>query len=140
MSTFTYRAIWQILDCERTRSALIAEACAALDTMAATDGARIVGDPVWTIADERLVCEAPAERLPEPDPKPQPVSAEDRDAARAKRDADLLRLAGLGWSSAQIGAVTGNAPSTVRKVLRRLGVRTAYAPGGNRRTDFGQAA
>lgn len=131
--TLTYRAIFEIADVERTASALIAEASAALDPMAAADGARITGTQEWTVAGDRLVCEAPAEALPaEP---VEPTRAEQR----ARRDADVIRLAGLRWSSAQIGAVLGIAPWTVRAVLKRHGLRTAYAPGGHPRdTEEGE--
>nr|PZM91076.1 MAG: hypothetical protein DIU77_17160 [Thermocrispum agreste] len=102
-----YRAIWPITDTDRPISALIAEASAALDVMARHDGARIVGEPTWTVAGERLVCEAPAEPLEE-----DPV------VDRERRDAEIVRLAGLGWSSRQIAAVLGVAPSTVQRALR----------------------
>lgn len=133
MTTHTYRAIFEIGDTERPISALIAEACGALDVMAANDGARITGQPVWTVAGERLVCEVAAEPLPE-------QTADTPAEARAKRDADLLRLAGLRWSLGQIAAVTGVPATTVRSVLARHGTRTAYAPGGHLRDELAPAA
>lgn len=102
-----YRAIWPITDADRPISVLITEASAALDVMARHDGARLVGEPTWTVAGERLVCEAPAEPLEE-----DPV------VDRERRDAEISRLSGLGWSSRQIAAVLGVAPSTVQRALR----------------------
>jgi len=128
-TTYRYLAVWPIADDSRTRSALIAEATASLDLMAARDGARIVGDPAWIVAGDRLVCAAPAVPLPPPEPEPDPA------AERERRDAEVLRLAGLGWSSGQIGAVLGIAPVTVRRTLDRYGQRTAYAPGGRVRDE-----
>ena len=128
--SLTYRAIFEIDDDERTASALIAEASAALDLMARNDGARITGTPAWTVAGRRLVCVAPAEALPD-DQVPL-----DRD----RRDAEVIRLAGLRWSSAQIGAVLGIPATTVRDALRRHGLRTAFKPGGKPRDDESEAA
>lgn len=110
MTTYTYRAIWPIADPDRTRSSLIAEACAGLDAMARTDGARIVGTPEWTVAGERLVCEVPAEQLPD-----DQVDTE----GLADRATVVLRLAGLHWSDRQISATTGVPRSTVRDILTR---------------------
>lgn len=106
--THIYRAVWPILDIDRPMSALIAEACAGLDAMAATDGARLTGKPEWAVDGERLVCVVPAE----------PV--EDQDTSDlADRDAVVLRLAGLRWSDRQISATTGVARSTVRDIIAR---------------------
>ena len=129
--SLTYRAIWEIADDDRPASALIAEAGAALPAMARTDGARITGTPVWTVAGRRLVCVAPAEALP--DDQLVPLD-------RNRRDAEVIRLAGLRWSSAQIGAVLGIPATTVRDALRRHGVRTAFKPGGQPRDDESEAA
>lgn len=60
---YAYRAIWEITDPDRPRAALIADACAHLDTMASQDGAQLVGTPQWTIAGDRLVCDVPARPL-----------------------------------------------------------------------------
>ncbi|MFG1776637.1 hypothetical protein ACGFIG_09430 [Micromonospora sp. NPDC049048] len=111
MTAYTYRALWEIGDTSRPRSALIAEASAALDVMAANDGARIVGDPTWTVAERRLVCEAPA--------VPLAALEESESARRARLEGDVLRLAGLRWSARQIAATTGLSPNTVRAVLAR---------------------
>ncbi|MGW9196076.1 hypothetical protein [Micromonospora chersina] len=108
--TYIYRAVWPILDPDRTRSSLIAEACAGLDAMARTDGARIVGQPVWTVAGERLVCEVAAEPLDD-------VEVDTSDLA--ERDTVVLRLAGLRWSHRQIAATTGVPASTVRDIIAR---------------------
>ena len=109
--TYTYRAMWEIADPERPRSALIAEACGALDAMARTDGARITGQPTWTVAGDRLICEAPA--------VPLPVDEEVDTDGLADRDTVVLRLAGLHWSDRQISATTGVPRSTVRDILAR---------------------
>lgn len=110
MTTYVYRAVWPILDVDRTRGALIAEASAALDSMATADGARITGRPVWTVAGERLVCEVPAVPLPD-----EAVDTSDL----AGRDVVVLRLAGLHWSDRQIAATTGVPRSTVRNIIAR---------------------
>lgn len=110
MSTHTYRAMWPITDPDRTIQSLIAEACAGLDVMARTDGARITGQPVWTVAGDRLVCEVPAEPLPD-----EPVDT----SGMADRDTVVLRLAGLHWTDRQIAATTGVPRSTVRDILAR---------------------
>lgn len=122
MSTYTYRAIWEIGDTERPLSALKAEACAALDLMAANDGARITGDPVWTVADRRLVCDAPAVPL---------AHMEETDRARRARvEGEVLRLAGLRWSVRQIASTTGTPVTTVQRIVSRYaapseGIRAA---------------
>ncbi|MGC4769227.1 hypothetical protein ACLQ25_09630 [Micromonospora sp. DT44] len=111
MTGYTYRAIWEIGVAERPLSALKAEACAALDLMAANDGARITGDPVWTVADRRLVCDAPA--------VPLAHMEETAGARRARLEGDVLRLAGLRWSVRQIASTTGTPASTVQSILAR---------------------
>ncbi|MGX4657075.1 hypothetical protein ACWCHM_26000 [Micromonospora sp. SCSIO 07396] len=108
--TYIYRAVWPITDLDRTRSELITEASAGLDAMARTDGARITGQPVWTVAGDRLLCEAPAVPLPD-----EAVDTTDL----ADRDVVVLRLAGLHWSLRQIAATTGTPHSTVRSILAR---------------------
>lgn len=110
MTTYVYRAIWPITDTDRTVRSLIAEACAGLDAMANADGARIVGDPVWTVSGDRLVCEAPAEPLVD-----QEVDTSDL----ADPAAVVIRLAGLHWSDGQIATTTGIPRSTVRSILAR---------------------
>ena len=141
MSTHTYWAVWPILDIDLPRSVLVAEACAALDAMAARDGAHLTGQPTWTVTGDRLVCTAPSQPLPQqPTDDPPADLRQHRQATRARRDAMILRLAALDWSSAQIAAATGVVPSTVRDVLARHDLRTAYAPGGHRRTTDPQAA
>ncbi|MFI1197727.1 hypothetical protein ACH4T9_31325 [Micromonospora sp. NPDC020750] len=110
MTTYTYRAVWPITDPDRTRSALIAEASAGLDAMARTDGARLTGQPAWTVAGDRLLCEAPAVPLPD-----EAVDTTDL----ADRNVVVLRLAGLRWSDRQIAATTGVPRSTVRDILAR---------------------
>ncbi|MEW2474636.1 hypothetical protein AB0875_12675 [Micromonospora gifhornensis] len=106
----TYRAVWPIVDIDRPRSALIAEASAGLDTMARLDGAHLTGIPVWTIAGNRLICEVPA----------VPLTDEQLDTTDlADRDAVVVRLAGLHWSLRQIAATTGVPHSTVRDILAR---------------------
>lgn len=111
MKTFAYLAMWEIGDTDRPRAALIAEASAALDVMAANDGARIVGTPDWAVAGNRLICRAPA----------VPLSAVEQSAAqsRTRLEGDVLRLAGLRWSARQIAATTGLSPNTVRAILAR---------------------
>lgn len=115
MNTYTYRAIWEIGDPSRPLSALKTEACAALDVMAAGDGARIIGEPRWTVAGRRLVCEAPA----------VPLSALEESEAyrRERREAEVLRLAGLRWSGRQIASTTGLPHSTVASILGRHNTR-----------------
>lgn len=108
MPAYTYRAMWPILDQDRPVSALIAEAAAALDAQAATDGARILGTTVWTVAGQRLVCEAPAEPL-------------DGDMSPEERATVVMRLAGLHWSYRQIEAATGVPASTARDIVQRHG-------------------
>jgi len=111
MTTHAYLALWPITDPSRPRAALIAEASAALDVMAATDGARIVGTPEWAVAGDRLICRVPA----------VPVAAleESEHARRARLEGDVLRLAGLRWSARQIAATTGVPHSTVQSILTR---------------------
>lgn len=60
MTGHSYLAVWPILDVDRTLSELKAEACAGLDAMAAADGARLDGEPLWLVCGDRLVCWAPA--------------------------------------------------------------------------------
>lgn len=108
MTTYIYRAVWPILDIDRPMSALIAEACAGLDAMAATDGARLTGAPEWKVDGERLVCTVPAE----------PRDDEDT-SDLADRDTVVMRLAGLRWSHRQIAATTGLPHSTVRDIIAR---------------------
>ena len=104
-----YRAMWEIRDIDRPRSVLIAEASGALDAMAAKDGARITGEPTWTVAGETLMCEAPADLM-------EPVTL-----TREERDVQIVRLAGLGWTARQISATTGVPVRTVRDVMLREG-------------------
>ncbi|WP_043535502.1 hypothetical protein [Salinispora tropica] len=111
MTGHVYRAVWPILDDTRTASALIAEASAGLDAMARTDGARITGQPTWTVTGDRLVCEAPADPLP----ADEPVDV----TGLADNDTVVLRLAGLHWSHRQIAATTGVPASTVRGIITR---------------------
>ena len=117
MQTFAYLAMWEIGDTGRPRSALIAEASAALDVMAAQSGARIVGTPEWAVAGDRLVCRAQA----------VPLSAIEQSAAqsRSRLEGDVLRLAGLRWSARQIAATTGLSPNTVRGILARYRMEAA---------------
>jgi len=64
MSGYIYVHVWPILDKERPFRALVAEACRDLDVMAQLAGARIAGEPVWTVSDDfHLVCRAPARPL-----------------------------------------------------------------------------
>lgn len=127
--SLTYRALFPILDEERPRSVLIAEACAVLDGMAKRDGARIVGAPVWTVAGDRLVCEAPAEALPPPEEKP---------ARKPDLDLEILRMHDLRWSNQQIGNLLQVSPSTVGAVLSRHGRRSPYARFGRERESEGE--
>jgi len=115
MTGMTYLAVWPIVDDSRPASALIAEAAGSLDIMAARDGARIVGDPTWTVAGDRLVCSATAEPLPATAPAPDP-------------DVEVLRLANLRWTPKQIGALLGMAPDTVQAALARHKHQTTHAP------------
>ncbi|WKU07985.1 hypothetical protein [Micromonospora sp. HUAS LYJ1] len=110
-TTHAYLAIWPITNPSRPPAALIAEASAALDVMAATGGARIVGTPRWVIAGDRLICRASA--------VPLAALEESAHARRARLEGDVLRLAGLRWSARQIAATTGLPHSTVQSVLTR---------------------
>lgn len=112
--SFVYRAMWEIEDEDRTRSALVAEASGALDTMARHDGARLVGDVSWTVAGNRLVAEASA------------VPAD----AKPGSDDDLRRLVELKWSDGQIGAVMGRSASWVCKRRKALGIPANHRPFG----------
>jgi hypothetical protein len=112
--SFTYAAIFEIVDEERTRSALIAEASGVLDAMARRDGARIVGQVTWSVAGNRLIAEGPAMPV---DPTPG-------------TDADLARMVELKWSDVQIGKVLGVDRSTVSRRRAALGLPAVYAPFG----------
>jgi len=57
---YVYRHIFPITDPDRPISALRVEAAAVLDALAALSGARLVGEPVWVVAGDRLVVDAPA--------------------------------------------------------------------------------
>lgn len=120
MQTYAYLAMWEIGDTDRPRSALIAEASAALDVMAANDGARIVGEPQWAVAGDRLVCRAPA----------VPLTDIEQTAAqsRARLEGDVLRLHGLRWSVRQIAATTGIPATTVQRILARYAGPTQEVP------------
>lgn len=108
---YLYRAVWPIQATDRPRSALIAEAAAALDVMAAGDGCRIAGEPTWTVAGDRLLCEAPA----------VPLSAIEQSAAQSRKrlEGDVLRLHGMRWSVRQIAATTGLPATTVQRIVAR---------------------
>lgn len=67
MSAYTYRAIFEIERPELPLKNLIAEARVELDVMAAGDGARLVGEPIFTTSGDKLICEVPAEPLPSPE-------------------------------------------------------------------------
>jgi hypothetical protein len=125
MTGFVYRAMWEIADDDRPTSALIAEAAGALDAMAKADGARITGIPQWTVAGERLVCEAPA------DPLPLPPESKTRRVGETL-DADILRLHGLHWSNNQIRVLLGISGNTVAAVLARHGRQSPYERFGRR--------
>lgn len=117
MQTFAYLAMWEIGDTDRPRAALIAEASAALDVMAANAGARIVGEAEWAVAGDRLVCRAPA----------VPMSDIEQTAAqsRSRLEGDVLRLVGLRWSVRQIAATTGIPTTTVQRIVARYRMEAA---------------
>ncbi len=91
---YVYRHIWPIRDLDRPLSALRVEAAAVLDALAASAGARIVGEPVWVVAGDRLVVEAPA----------RPAAPGE---ARWQIDQAIVRLVCLGWTEAEVADVLG---------------------------------
>jgi len=110
MSGYTYVHIWPITDLDRPISALRAEACAVLDAMAAQAGARIVGDPVWTVSGERLICRAPARPLRDDE---LPAFAPGQRTPEAVI-AEIRRLSRLDKGVNEIASRLGVAPATVR--------------------------
>lgn len=91
---YRYRHIWPITDPERPISALRAEAAGVLDALAAVAGARLTGEPVWVVAGDRLVVEAPA----------RPAAPGE---ARWQIDQAIARLVCQGWTEAEVADVLG---------------------------------
>jgi DNA-binding NarL/FixJ family response regulator len=60
---FLFRASWPIVDEDYTRTQLIVEASAHVDSIAMKAGARILGDITWTIRGGRLIAQSDAEPL-----------------------------------------------------------------------------
>jgi len=127
----TYIALYDITDKHRPLGALIAEACAGLDAMAANDGARIVGDPHWQVCGDRLVGECPAVPLTdthygEVDPREYVDEVAVERALRGARQrltaaemrAAVARLARMGKSASEISRGLHASYATVTNYLR----------------------
>ena len=115
--SYIFRAAWPITDIDRTRSALIAEACRELDAMAAEAGCRLVGEPEWVIDGEELTCEAPAVLLDNVIPMRRPAG---RRGVKPDRDvvADMrLLVSREEWTHARIAAHYGVSVKTVARYL-----------------------
>lgn len=110
MTGLTYIHIFPIADLDRPISALIAEACMDLDAMAADAGARIVGDPKWTVSGERLICRAPARELSLDEPRPIPSGGR----TPAQTIAEIRRLLEHGLGVNAVAYRLGVAAATVR--------------------------
>lgn len=108
---YVYRHIWPIVDDDRPLSALRAEAVAALDAFAARAGARLTGEPAWTVAGDRLMVEVQAE----------PAEGEQDQLDRAA----AVRLMELGWSDEQVAEEFGWGIKPVAKLRR-----DAHVPAG----------
>jgi hypothetical protein len=116
VSGYTYLRIFEIFDQDRPLSVLRAEACLDLDALAAEDGARIVGDPNWAVAGDRLVVWAPARPLTAADPRPGLPGGRtpQQTIAHIQR---LLADNKLGIN--EVAYRTGVAPATVRLYQER---------------------
>lgn len=116
MTGHSYIAIWPIEDRDRPVSALIAEACRDLDRMAALVGARIVGQPEWSVNEDRLACRAlarPWNRDSEPEPRHRSTGLP------AETIATIQRLASAGWTVRAIAEFVGVSKSACAKYARK---------------------
>lgn len=116
MSGWTYVAIWPIQNQDLPISTLTAQACLEVDGMAEAAGAKIIGDPKWTVTDRRLVCRAPA----------RPLRDDERlvftRAGRITNEAvlEILRLIGAGLADSAVARRVGVDRKTVAR-YRALG-------------------
>lgn len=114
MTGFVFRAMWPIEDLDRPISALIAEACRELDSLAFKAGCRVCGEPSWTVAGETLICEAPAAELGNVIPMPRRATYR---GARLPDHvlADMQILVDRHWPVKRIAAYLGMSEKTVRR-------------------------
>lgn len=114
MGGFVFRAMWPIEDLDRPISALVAEACRELDSLAFKAGGRICGEPSWTVAGETLICEVPAAELGNVIPMPRKATYR---GARLPDHVlvDMQILVERGWSVKRIAAHLGTSEKTVRR-------------------------
>lgn len=112
-SSYMYRHVWPILDEDRPVSALKVEATAALDPILSGIKAKPTGQPSWTVAGDRLVCEILVELAPEATGHATPSDGVDHDA--------VLRLVQVGWSDKHIAEELGCAASTASRIRHAAG-------------------
>jgi hypothetical protein len=126
----TYLAIFEIDDLGAPMLELIRYAEPEVAVMAAGDGARIVGDLTWTVAGDRLVCEAPAIPVPLDMPEIDVIAVERAcrgDAVPLSRRellAAVARLERQGLSAKEISRRLHRSSRTVQRCrqLQRVGV------------------
>lgn len=118
---YIYRHIWPILDDSRPISALKVEASAAIGPILGRIGVRPVGQPRYTVADDRLVCEVPVLRLDgdEPERKVDKVA--------------VLRLLRVGWTDRHIAAELNYNPRQVWEIRQEAGLPPVGQQIGSRR-------
>lgn len=110
MTVLTYVAVWPITDRTRPRAALITEACGQLDIMAELAGAKIVGEPQWSVSNNLLVCLVPVREW-DPD-SPQAVTPAIRD--------QIHRLALNDVSARQIALQVGVSTTTASRYAKQV--------------------
>jgi hypothetical protein len=115
VSGFVFRAMWPILNEDMTVSQLKAEACSVLDRMAAEQGARIDGEPVWSVRGRTLLCEAPAAELSNVIPMPARRRNEQLPADVVE---DIHVLDGRGWTADDIAKHLHISAKSVRRYLK----------------------
>lgn len=109
MTEFVYLHVFPIVDADLSLSQLRAQACRDLDALAAEEAnAKITGDPVWMLAEDRLVCWAPARPLADDEPRPGLPGVR----TPAQTIAQIERLSYLGVN--EVAYRLGVAPATVR--------------------------
>lgn len=116
--SFIYIHMWEIVDLDLPLSVLRAEACRDLDRLAQLSGARLVGVPVWTVSENRLVCRAPARPVGPDEETDLPAVVNGRNTP-ALVVAEMQRLAARGMTHSEIASTVGADRKTVARYAGR---------------------